>query len=506
MSTPERGRAATWEYLALWDHGAIDTEATLEALPSTERRAAELIKAERYGGLFYAVASATWYIWDGHYLRPDDGGRIHGLLIDFGRRLARMLDSAREQVYLESDIEHQGMTEPAQQQARERSWEPWKKAVALAAALEKNAGIVALEGMLSKLCSVPDAYLAERAPGWLNTASGTTDLATRNVKAHDPGDLLTYCLETPFDPAAQCPRFWELVWRMCGRDYEVAAYVIKCLGYSMLGDNREQKVFFIAGPTGSGKSVMLRVVSDVLGELAHASQPELITVVRGGSGRNARTENSIRGARLITITETSQFMNIDEAQLKRLTGEAVISVNQHYAKTELKTPVTWTIWVATNQMPTLTNYDAAMRRRVIVIPGGPTVPEWEADNLLADKIIRSESRGILAMLVRGCSEYFRTGLAMPDAVREMTELYAVEQDTVAAFVADTMELGGWTPDGGIPQHQAWQTYQQWATGSSRLGRNEFMDKMSKYPGIMRNKSSRRFEGVAWSLDWASRVR
>ena len=56
----------------------------------------------------------------------------------------------------------------------------------------------------------------------------------------------------------------------------------------MIGDNREQKIFFLNGPTASGKSQVLEAVALVIDGLAHNSQNTLNSVSR--NGRNARVE------------------------------------------------------------------------------------------------------------------------------------------------------------------------------------------------------------------------
>lgn len=504
MTAPERGPAGTWQYLLHWDGGAAALGASLGGLPASDYDAACLIAAERGGdGLHYAATSGVWHIWNGQAHLPDAGNGADQVIAAFGARMRTAIEAARQAVTAEVILRMPpGSTEAAMRQAREQAWAPWKPAEKYAAGLARQAGKAALGGYLETICGVPDDALAERSPGRLNLANGTLDLATLQLRPHARSDLITYALADPWEPRAVAPRFWSLLSGVCGHDGEVSGFLLKCLGYSLLGDNREQKIFFIAGPSGSGKSVLLHVVSEVLGPLAHRSGSDLICVVR--HGRNARTENSVRGTRLVVITETSKFMNIDEAQLKQMTGEPVISVNQHYAKAELKTPVTWTIWVATNDMPALLNYDMAMRRRILVIPGGPGRAELDMDPHMAAKILSTERQGVLALLARGCAEYFRSGLLdVPWAVREATELYAAEQNTVANFVADTMVTGGWGD--GVPQHQAWELYELWSRGSSRLGRNDFMKYLSGFPGVSWNKMSRRFEGVAWNADWAARV-
>jgi len=256
---------------------------------------------------------------------------------------------------------------------------------------------------------------------------------------------------------------------------------------------------------------VLYIVREVIGGLlAHESQADLITVVR--HGRNARTENSVRGRRLVTITETSEFMHIDEGQLKRLTGEPVISVDEHYAKREIKTPVTFTIWVVTNDLPSLTNFDGAMRERIVVIPSGPTIPEEQRDNRLARKILAAERDGILTMLARACAEYHRSGLVMPLAVQMETDRYRGQQNTVANFLRDCAIMTAWRPGEAVPSVQmveAWQEYQRWARGETRLTRNAFYEHMARQPGVTRVDNSgsvRRFEGLCWNDTVLRRLR
>jgi putative DNA primase/helicase len=503
MSAPERGRPGTWQYLGFWLDGRLHLPSTLAALPVNETDAALALSGEYRGGLHYAVSSAEWHLWDGQSHAPDMSGELEKLCMAYALRYRNLIETARSRVLEQVSEQLPDAAMAAINQAFTREWERWEPKAKYGASLRKAAGQTALLRQLGVTCGVADEHMAERNPGLLNVASGTLNLATLEQRRHAIGDLITYCLPVPYNPEARCPQFQAMLRRMCGGNNDIALYLVKLLGYSLLGDNREQKIVFLSGATGSGKSQLLHIIAEVLGPLAHASQADLICLVR--HGRNARTENSIRNKRLVIITETSSFMNIEESQVKRLTGEPWISVNQHYAKREIMTPVTWLIWVATNNMPSLVNFDEAMRRRIIVIPCGPGVPDWEMDPSLPRKILSTEREGILALLAWGARQYFLDGhLAMPEAVAWETERYAVQQDTVAAFVADTMTVGGW--GNGIPQSEAWETYRRWATGQSHLGRNEFYARLRSQDGVSYNAVSRRFENVAWNQDWAVKIR
>lgn len=490
-----RGAPGTWQHLAVWDGQEIALEETLAALPCSDADAARALMGEYPGWLHYRHVSG-WHVWDGTCHRPDDRGMVAKVLTHWADRMAVMLERARQAVTARVMLNGDGLTETQMRKAIAKAWEPWERGQKYAAGLHRNAGRAALTAYLAELAAVPEDYLDERNPDLLNTASGTVDLRTGQVRAWDPADRITYCLPAHYRPGAACPGFLRVVSTVCGGNAEVMWYLVKLLGYCLVGDNREQKVIFIAGPSGNGKSTLTGIVSEVLGELAHESQAELITVAK--HGRNARTENSIRGRRLVTITETSEYMSIEEAQLKRLTGERVISVNQHYAKQEIRARATWTILITTNELPNLTNFDAAVKRRVLIVPGGPSVPADAVDERLAEKILAEESEGILALLISAAGEYYRSRLApVPLEVAVTTDKYAQDQDTVTAFLADCVafSLNGSSP--GISQPALWEGYRQWSRGAPHMSRNAFYAKVRTAAGMNYNDTMRRFDDVAW---------
>lgn len=494
-----RGERGTWRYFASWRGGQIELGATAAGLAAKDRQAGQLITDERPGEVFHVTDIATWHIWDGQQLRRDGKAMAERVVIDYADRVLQLLDACRTQMTAELALQLDGATDAQRRDAWRQAWAPFEAAEKYHHKLHSKAGQSALVRYLADLCGCDEADLAEKYPGYLNTPAGITDLATMvTYTPHDPAARMTYCLEHAPDWAAGCPRFWQLLLRACGNDLEVACYMLKVLGYCLLGENPEQQIFFMSGPTKSGKSQLLYVVRSILGQLAHESGAELITVAR--NGRNARVENSVRGVRMVTITETSGFMTIDEGQVKRLTGEPVISVNEHYAKRETRTPVTFTIIIATNEMPVLTGFDDAMRERVIIIPMGDTIPAAERDKHIAARILAEESGAILALLIRACADYHRSGLDPPMKVQAATGRYAAEQNTTGNFVADCCVMSPASLNGhGAPPHikmtRAWQEYTAWSQGSSRLGRNEFYEHLAREPGVVRNEGQRRFEGI-----------
>ncbi len=379
----------------------------------------------------------------------------------------------------------------------------WEAAENYHRALHRAQGHRALATYLDHLVGTSENDLADHLPRWLNCDSGTVSLEDGSQRDHDPADLITYCVPAAYRPELGNPvMFEQLLHRMCGKNDEVASYVWKALGYSLLGENPEHLIFFLNGPTNSGKTLVLSIVTEVLGALAHESKAELITWVR--HGRNARTENSIRGARFVTITETSKLMLVDEGQVKRITGERRIAVDRHYSTDEIPTMVTWTIWVATNKMPSINSMDGAMQERVVVIPCGETIPASERDKRLAEKILAAEKDQILAWLIAGCIEYHRTGLAPPAAVITETARYRSQQSSAGQFVEENCSYVPAGATGHIEMATAWTRYLDWVRATSRqihLDKGEFFEQMASPPGVIKQDSGgsiRRFYGLVWN--------
>ena len=91
------------------------------------------------------------------------------------------------------------------------------------------------------------------------------------------------------------------------------------------------------------------------------------------------------------------------------------------------------LMVAGNHKPSLRNVDEAIRRRFMLVPFGVCIPEDERDPQLAKKL-EAEWPAILCWMVDGCLEWQRDGLKIPAAVREATDNYLADQDTLAQWV------------------------------------------------------------------------
>jgi putative DNA primase/helicase len=289
----------------------------------------------------------------------------------------------------------------------------------------------------------------DRDPYLLNFTNCTVDLRTGHCKQHDPRDMISRLVPYAYNPSAQAPLWQRLIYRctQCDATGETANFLKRALGYTLVGNNPQQKFFLFVGPKRTGKSKVLEISARALGsDYAAVSQPKLITRARWNTHHDSETW-SIRGKRYVVISETDAGMDLDEAVVKNLTGASVIATRGLHRAKEIQTPVTWTLIVGTNEEPNVEKWDDAIGRRIIKIPSGPSLDPSEVDFDLDSKIINAEVEGVLAWLVAGAMEWHRMritygdGLWMPPAVAKATSDFENDNDHVAEFIKACIDFG-----------------------------------------------------------------
>ncbi|MCE0507950.1 phage/plasmid primase, P4 family [Microbacterium sp. KKR3/1] len=301
-------------------------------------------------------------------------------------------------------------------------------------------------------------------PHLLNCGNGTVDLRTGEMHEHAQSDMLTQIvprdfrsdlMPTPGVPLAEhakriAPQFTTLVKRAFQFDEtdQTLGWMLMTFGYAAIGDNPEQVFFILYGQTNTGKSQSLECVSNVLGrDYADATlNPDLVSKTRNGA--HTEDTNKLAGRRFGVIDEVSDDIDLNEQEIKRLTGQREKSVRAIYGKARTVTR-TWTLFLALNSMPNVEKWDAAISRRVISVLSGPTVPEAERRAGLADAISAAEGDAILALVVAGARAYYslaEKGLVygkdrLPGHVARSTKHIADSTDHIQRFYDEWLEVG-----------------------------------------------------------------
>ena len=130
----------------------------------------------------------------------------------------------------------------------------------------------------------------------LNVLNGTINLTTGDLLAHDRKDMISKIATSEYTDKCDTPRWSAFLDEIFDGDQDLIRYIQKAIGYSLSGSTEEHCAFFCYGTGRNGKSTMLDIISDLLGDYAINIQPETIMVRQASSGPTSDIAR-LKGAR-----------------------------------------------------------------------------------------------------------------------------------------------------------------------------------------------------------------
>jgi putative DNA primase/helicase len=309
--------------------------------------------------------------------------------------------------------------------------------------------------------------------------NGTFDMATMELRPHNPNDMLTKRVAVTHDSQASAQR-WNKFLAEVLPDPQIRAYIQRAVGMTMLAQMKEAAFFILHGDTGCGKSVFLEVIRAACGEYAATAPATTFQASRHGDGGNANNDlHSLRGVRFTSISETAEGTVLNETLVKSVTGGDQVKSRALYQDFVDWKPQ-FTVWMATNYLPNITSADNAMWRRVkpIEFPVSFYADGREPELGLASWIIDNELAGVFNWIMEGAQEYLRIGLAEPDATTEAIHAYRADVDPVQTFLTEAADEGRieLAEEVSIKSGELYAVYKAWCAdnGVSRpLGDRKF---------------------------------
>jgi putative DNA primase/helicase len=238
-------------------------------------------------------------------------------------------------------------------------------------------------------------------PMLLNVENGTVDLRTGSLRPHLLEDLITKLAPVEFDPKAKAPRFLKFLLKQALVDDELIAFVQRFLGYSLTGWTEERTLAVLYGVGKNGKSTLVELFQDLLGDYAGVANPNTIMHQRYGDSTAQYQLAELVGKRFVSVSETKRGVELEEATVKQITGSDTISARAPYGKPFSYRPQ-FKIWLSTNHKPEIPDGSEAIWDRIRLIPFTQRFEDGKgADPKLPAKL-REELPGVLAWAVKGC--------------------------------------------------------------------------------------------------------
>jgi putative DNA primase/helicase len=229
------------------------------------------------------------------------------------------------------------------------------------------------------------AELWDSNPLLLGTPNSTVDMDSGVTYAPRSEDYITKITAISPAPAGSVPRlFLKFLREVTNDDPELIRYLQQFCGYCLTGMTDKHKFFFIYGPGGNGKSVFLNILQWILGDYATVAAPG--TFIATQYQKHTTDLAMLMGSRLATTSETGEGQKWDEDRVKRATGGELITARFLYGQNFTYFPQFKLAFISNNK-PNLANVDAAIRRRIYIIPFlyTPATPDEGLERKLRDE-------------------------------------------------------------------------------------------------------------------------
>lgn len=309
-------------------------------------------------------------------------------------------------------------------------------------------GLLRLAGSLLPLAVSVDQLDAD--PYLFNTASGTLDLRSGQVRPHDPADLLTKVAGCGYDPTAQSEVFEHFLAEVLP-DPAMRAFVGRLFGHALVGRVIEHLLPIFTGVGQNGKSTLLTAVSAAFGDYAIAAEPDLL-VDRGSVHTTGQAD--LLGVRLAVCSETDAGRRLAAGTVKRLTGGDKVRARR-MRQDNIEFDASHSVFMVTNYKPQVPGDDPALWRRLRIVPFDVKVAT--PDTGLGERLAL-ELPAVLAWIVEGHRDWHEHGLDEPTQVLEATAKYQAASDVLGRFLDDGCLL---SPHATVKARQLYSAWQAW---------------------------------------------
>lgn len=345
----------------------------------------------------------------------------------------------------------------------------------LAVATGKEAIVKATQGSAKRLRDAKaifrslvtvDADEFDQRPYLLNVQNGVLNLRTRTLEPHSPAQRFTYCIDTPYDPEADMSVWINFLREVLQKsdDDGLLDYLQMAVGYTLTGDTSEECLWYVYGPSRSGKGAFTETLLALLGTpLATEVDFATFTAKREGDTQNFDLA-PLKPARLIVTSESNRYENLNTGKIKQLTGGNYIRCAYKHRAHFTYRPQ-FKAWLVSNHPVSADVDDDALWYRVKVITF-PNSHIGREDKHLKQRLRTPEVlAGVLRWAVDGAAAWYASdnGLTHPWAVTANTREHRAELDMIQAWINERCEEGdtwsahsvlyqdyaGWCKDNGV---------------------------------------------------------
>jgi putative DNA primase/helicase len=414
---------------------------------------------DTFGSAIRYTPGLGWHHWDGSYWKPD----LENLeLQELAKKVAPVIASEISNV------------DPSSAKANEIiNWAKQAKSNTRIASMLKSA--------------VSDERIIVPIESWdgdenlLGVMNGVVNLKTGELMSGRPDLHITRRAPVAYTPGLKNIKFEQFLDFATSGDKEFQDWLQRAVGYTLTGLSKQDVLFLVYGPPGSGKTTFVETIFKALGPQEYSWTLDS-SVLAAGDGQANRTDEyhmaELRGRRMIWVDELPESERLKENQVKKMTGSGTLS-----GRSPGERPFTFKsqgkLWITTNHRPVI-NDDAMWRRlRPIPLTNIPENPDKDLRPYLSDP--EGGLPAVLSWAVDGAIKYLNSSakdaLGWCTVVSKAAEHYRKNEDRIGLFFEEETRQGS---DLEINIATLYALYRKWSDtrGERALTQIAFQRKLS----------------------------
>lgn len=306
----------------------------------------------------------------------------------------------------------------------------------------------------------------DKAPYLVGFLNGVYDLETGTFRNCLPTDYLTINVGYDYDEKAddkEVDAFIEAILP----NKEVREYFMAWCATCLEGRNHQQKITFLTGKGGNGKSAIVKLLTASIKGYDATLPPSFLTNPVSKSNESPSPQLlKIAKSRFGVQNEIEKGSILTESLAKTLSGADEVSGRGLYKEQATQVRSNVHLCLAANELCKIEHNDA-MKRRVVVIEfterfkDGPTAEEKRQGIKEIDHTIEGKTDSwrptFMNRLLAYYEKYRESGrkLIQPPVIEEMTARVMNQYDEHAKFISDNLEQD---PEGWCRLTDVWNFY------------------------------------------------
>lgn len=337
-------------------------------------------------------------------------------------------------------------------------------------------------------------------PHLLGCVNGVLELnadGSVTLRDYDPQELITKSTAVPYTPWETIMEQWEAgegehvrgvellqdYFEKFIPDEEMRLFIQRIFGAMLFGRNDAKKMFFFNGPSNTGKSTLVNLLTSAMGEYGGNGSKAIFTAQEDKNPSLI----AVLGKRLVNMPEFGSSTVVNSDLLKTVGSGDKSTARDLYARSDsiISFMPSMTFICPANSAPSLDKADDATAGRTCCVPFEQQIDSGDQVEGRAAEMEAMCQEVLFSWAVEGWREACEKGFAdeetWPEAVRQKTHEFRAQLTPTGFFEEDMLELTGDDND-FIPKEFLYKVYTDWsreAMEKQPMPKQEFIGRMKE---------------------------